>query len=281
MRNIKEGAKKHRFSICLMLILFIIYLCFHITEQLREIDIAEECDLFDTETLPESELDTLLAERGIDASVIECIPVWEKQYLLDCDVDAASFGENANYAWEHSNGYKKLSDENFSMQIIVARIWSGEGEKCYPLYHVIVAYEWRELPVWTIEDDLAIVWDDEVYLSTGDYKRVDYTYKGSKVVKAVTEESLSSAASCVVSWGIDIKRSLGGSVKGGYVTVTLCKKNYFKENEEEPFEIQVCYTHNIATLKSGIQLVGKQIRLRQSIWARHYLLKNRYNFTDL
>lgn len=274
MHSIKGIIQKNR-ALVLLLFILIIYVFFYFT-RCPKVDEAQ--DLFNTTTLPEEELDVLLAERGIEASVIESIPVWEKQYLIDCDVDAASFGENINYELEHSTGYKELSDKNFSMQVIVARIWKEEDEKRYPLYYIIALYEWKTLPVWTLEDELSFVWDENAYVLS-DYNQVNYVYKGGEIIKAVTETSLSSAAFGVICWGIDIKRSLRGSVKSGYATATLCKKNYFEENNEEPFEIQVSYTHNIATLKSGVILNGNNLKLRQSIWARHYLLQNQYNFT--
>lgn len=280
MRNIRAFIRKQKE----ILIVFLVLCLFAGLMMSGRHTYNPEQDLFNTETLPESELDALLAERGIEEAVIECIPVWEKQYLIACDVDAVIFGEGVNTEWERDNVYKKLADEEFSMQVIVARIWREENGKHYPAYHIIIPYAWEKLPVWTGEDDLIVLWDGEKYLIEGSMEtcqKVDYVRRGGEVVRAITDRSAFGAGFYGIHWTIDIKRSLGGSVKDGYMTVTLCKKNASENSVEEPFEVQVCYTHNIAALKRGSCIDGAQLKLRQSMRARHFLLKNRYDFTGL
>lgn len=278
----KLGAFVRR-NDALALLIFVLLACLFFQHIKRQAADSGE-DLFGTETLPESELDALLSARGIDEAVIKCIPIWEKQYLIDSDVDAAIFGESVNTDWENNDEYEKLPDDKFFMQIIVARIWREEGEKRYPVYHIIIPYEWKKLPVWTGEDDLVISWDEEKYLIEGSMetcRRVSYVRRGGKIAKAIAERSAYSAGFNHIFWTIDIKRAPGGVVKDGYATVTLSKKYSSQEHTEEPFEIQVSYAHNIASVRRGVAVNGKELNLRKSIWTRHYLLKKRYDFTGL
>ena len=64
-----------------------------------------ENDLLYTKTLPEDELDRMLADRGIEISIIDALPIWEKQYLLDWNVDSAIMErkpENPQEKWKIS-----------------------------------------------------------------------------------------------------------------------------------------------------------------------------------
>lgn len=225
-------------------------------------------NLLDAGILPESELDILLLERGIDKSIIEHIPVLEKQYLINCEVQAISFGEEISSVWE-SCDVNKLHSNDFSLRTIFARIRKERGGEFYPCYRVIVIYEWKKLPVWTGNDNLFLKYDDKVWTPRDDdYMLINYERKKDSIIKLFSTKDIQFVTPGTFLWEIDIRRELGSVVRDGYVAITLERRNCSKENEEEA-EIQICYTHNImgVTGNDGTK-PRKDIRARHSFIAR-------------
>lgn len=232
-------------------------------------------DLLYTETLPEDELDRMLADRGIETSIIDTLPIWEKQYLLDWNVDSAIMEKKP----ESPKGkYKKISDEIFSMQVIVARIWEEKEGNPSPMFRVIIPYRWEKLPLWTGTDDLTFVFGDS-WLPQDDYRQVNYIRKKEKLKQAVADNAFSHWNSVGMEWEVDIKRSFTNTQKDGYVAITLRRPYNFDKNKNEILEVQVCYTHNIITPNRGASLAGKSIKQSNSIWKRYYLVKRQFEFS--
>lgn len=214
-------------------------------------------DLFNTQTLPEDELDALLLARGVDASIITYIPVWEKQYLIDCGVETVSFSDGSNHAddgWKES-GVNQSSSDDFSMRIIFANFQKERAGEIYPCYRIIILYEWRKLPVWTGSDSLRLVYDDKVWTPwSDDVRQVDYVRKKGEVIKAVATKFLEVAKIGDLTWGIDIKRKPGNIVRDGYVAITLEGRKKLGEREEGDTGIQVRYMHDAMWTKYEVMV---------------------------
>ncbi len=233
-----------------------------------------ENDLLYTKTLPEDELDRMLADRGIEISIIDALPIWEKQYLLDWNVDSAIMERKP----ENPGGkYKKISEEIFSMQVIVARIWEEKEGNPSPMFRVIIPYKWEKLPLWTGMDDLAFVFGDS-WLPQDDYRQVNYIRKKEKLKQAVADNAFYDWNFVGIEWEVDIKRGLTNTQKDGYAAITLRRPYHFDKSEDEILEIQVCYTHNIIIPNKGTSLAGKNINQSNSIWKRYYLVKRQFKF---
>lgn len=255
------------FILVFMLFPYIVILCSTPVDK-------NENDLLYTKTQPEDELDRMLADRGIETSIIDALPIWEKQYLIDWDVDSAIMeGEP-----ENPNGkYKKISEENFSMQVIVARIWEEKEGNPSPMFRVIIPYKWEKLPLWTGMDDLAFVFGDS-WLPQDDYRQVNYIRKKEKLKQAVADTGFYAWHHVGMEWEVDIKRGFTNTQKDGYVAITLKRPYNFDKNENEILEIQVCYTHNIIVPNKGTSLAGNSINQSDSIWKRYYLVKGQFIF---
>lgn len=258
-----------------LLILFgflgILLLAYFMPLSTSEVDKAY--DLFYTETLPEDELDRLLVERGIDTKIIAVLPIWEKQYLIDRNVDMASFGEEKE--WNPGSVYGRLPKENFSMQMVVARIWEESGRESEPSYRLIIPYAWRKLPVWTGKDDLLLFIHDP-WMHYDD-RKVEYVRERDGQIKQAREGGMRSAGSHAAQWEIDISRKFQSIVKDGYIAVTLTRKHGLESLEKKEkgentvFEVRICYTHNIMALTQGAWLTGGEgFGLRRGIRTKHY-----------
>lgn len=234
----------------------------------------KEYDLcYNTETLPEDELDRLLSERGIDAGIIAALPIWEKQYLIDWNVDMASFGEDEY--WNMGTAYGLLPKEKFTMQMIVARIWQGIKEP-YPMYRIVILYEWDKLPFWTKGDDL-LLWFGDSWLYT-DERKVDYVRDGDGRIQQAKKNSMCQGSFTGIAWTALLRRKFHNTIKDGYAAVTLFRKRDQVKEENEVLELYLTYSHIFMRLKRGAWLTGQSYYLVPSARVKHCMLKKKYVF---